>query len=160
MSKNIPEIVIDRSLPFSNSFGRQILLIATFGALSQMLILIVNLSIIQHTFLISLTYPESLQNFWSTIDPIITFDLFQSQELNRVIFDFDQIKNQSPLSVQFGLIGYNSTFSIDNLGGIFWASCFMPALVALVAIINYFLYKLTSCTRLIQMLKGFLSRVL
>jgi hypothetical protein len=53
-----------------------------FGVLSEMVELIVSLSLILHTLMISLNYPAITKQFCDTLYPIVTFDVVQSDIWN------------------------------------------------------------------------------
>ena len=62
-----------------NVFGTtpiaKILYYIVFGFLSEMIDLIVSLSMILHTLMISLSYPANLNTFCDILYPIVTFDV-------------------------------------------------------------------------------------
>jgi hypothetical protein len=80
----------------------KILYYIMFGFLSEMIELIVSLSMILHTMIISLSYPDNLNSFCDLLYPIVTFDIVQSEIINQYFFDFNSLNSTEPLSYQFG----------------------------------------------------------
>ena len=126
-----------------NAFGTspmaKVLYYIVFGFLSEMIELIVSLSMILHTLMISLTYPANLNTFCDLLYPIVTFDIVQSEILHQYFFNFNSLNNTAPLSYQFGQIGYGTTLSIWSLGDIFYLIIIFPILVVIMVTVRFFL---------------------
>jgi hypothetical protein len=65
--------------------------------LNQVLSIVDNLGLILHLFILTLEYPINVQNFFAAMFPLITFDMFPTDELYQVMFDFENIKT-TPLT--------------------------------------------------------------
>ena len=57
--------------------------------LNQVLSIVDNLGLILHLFILTLEYPINVQNFFAAMFPLITFDMFPTDELYQVMFDFE-----------------------------------------------------------------------
>jgi hypothetical protein len=67
---------------FGTSVMAKVMYYIVFGFLSEMIELIVSLSMILHTLMISLSYPANLNTFCDFLYPIVTFDVVQSEMLH------------------------------------------------------------------------------
>jgi hypothetical protein len=65
--------------------------------LNQVLNIVDNLGLILHLFILTLEYPINVQNFFAAMFPLITFDMFPTDELYQVMFDFENIQT-TPLT--------------------------------------------------------------
>ena len=87
--------------------------------LNQLLSVVSNLQIIAHMFLITLDYPTNTMNFFGGLFPLVAFDILPLDtiisELN--LFNMNDLETHS-LSVLFEIVGYETTFTILNLGSL------------------------------------------
>ena len=65
--------------------------------LNQVLNIVDNLGLILHLFILTLEYPINVQSFFAAMFPLITFDMFPTDELYQVMFDFENIQT-TPLT--------------------------------------------------------------
>ena len=95
--------------------------------LNQLLSVVSNLQIIAHMFLITLDYPTNTMNFFGGLFPLVAFDILPLDtiisELN--LFNMNDLETQS-LSVLFEIVGYETTFTILNLGSLVLVFALMP----------------------------------
>jgi hypothetical protein len=118
--------------------------------LKYLLSLIASLSIIMHMFLINLNYPVQMMKFFGTIFPLIVFDIFPTSIPNENIFHFAEIFTDYGLSDQFSIAGYQSIFSVNNIG-----SLHFMILVGLFTVFTFWLAKkfsVCNCSRSLQKL--------
>ena len=83
---------------FGDTIPDKILYYLTFSLLLQIIDIIVSLSMIVHTLMISLAYPENLNKLIDILYSVVSFDLVQSDSLSTYFFDFNSIENADPLS--------------------------------------------------------------
>jgi hypothetical protein len=69
-------------------------------------------------FLVNLNYPVQMMKFFSTMFPLVVFDIFPTTTPNEKIFHFTEITNDYFLSDQFNIVGYQSIFSVNNIGSL------------------------------------------
>ena len=65
-------------------------------------------------FLPQLNYPDNLNNFFSGLFPLITYDVLPMGNLFEDIFRFSRISPDDPLTEQFNVVGYGSMFALEN----------------------------------------------
>ena len=69
---------------------------------NQALGFIQNISMITHMFILSLNYPVRVQNFFAGLFPMVTFDLFPTDDIYEEIFGFSELDyNEEGLTEQF-----------------------------------------------------------
>lgn len=114
-------------------------------------------------FILSLTYPVNLQEFFRGLFPLIVFDIIPTDELYEKIFAFEELGIESPaISQQFDHVGYESILSILNMGSIALISFIMLPSLAILALLAERCMKRhrCGCTRWIHTkLKGAKDRV-
>lgn len=95
--------------------------------LNQLLSAVSNLQVIAHMFLITLDYPVNTMNFFGGLFPLVAFDILPLDliiyELN--LFNMNDLETQS-VSVLFEIVGYETTFTILNLGSLVVVFALMP----------------------------------
>ncbi len=104
--------------------------------LNYLLSQLASLSIIMHMFLINLNYPVQMMKFFGTIFPLIVFDIIPVTVPNEHIFHFEEITTDYGLSDQFSISGYQSIFSVKNIG-----SLHFMVLVGLITVFTLWLVK-------------------
>ncbi len=70
-------------------------------------------------FLVTLTYPVEMMNFFGLLFPLITFDVFPVSGLYEKWFHFGEITTNHALTDQYNIVGYGSIFVISNIGSLF-----------------------------------------
>ena len=95
------------------------------AALSFLLSIIKNISLMVHMFLLTLNYPVNLLNFMNIMFPLVMFDIIPTTEIFEIMFHFKEVPDHS-LSDQFDTLGYSSIFSVNNLGSIYFVIQFGP----------------------------------
>lgn len=72
------------------AMGASLILGFFFGAvLNQILAIVENIGIILHMFILSLEYPVHVQDFFAALFPLVTFDLFPTDDLYEDMFGFE-----------------------------------------------------------------------
>ena len=92
-----------------------------FGTLLQS---VGSLGIIFHMFLVTLSFPVELMDFFGLIFPLITFDALPVDPLYEKIFHFSGITTDRSLTDQFDSFGYSSIFVVINIGSLFLIAIF------------------------------------
>jgi hypothetical protein len=80
-------------------------------------------------FILQLNYPSHVQDYFAGIFPLITFDLFPTDDLYEEIFQFSELDYEEGLSEQFSIVGYEYIPIIGNMGSIFVIVVLTPFLV-------------------------------
>ena len=78
---------------------------ATLYVVSAIITSVKPLKLITHMILIPLNYPANLQDFFSQIFPLITFDLIPTDKLYELIFRSSSIDDKK-LHSNFDVVGY------------------------------------------------------
>ena len=78
---------------------------ATSYAVSAIINSVKPLKLITHMILITLNYPANLQDFFSQIFPLITFDLIPTDKLYELIFRSSSIDDKT-LNSNDDVVGY------------------------------------------------------
>ena len=96
MPKQLPRdaIVMDKKAVQDASLaamGVSIVLGFFFSAvINQMLAIVENICIILHMFILTLEYPIHVMDFFGAMFPLITFDLFPTDELYESMFHWEE----------------------------------------------------------------------
>ena len=99
-------------------------------------------------FLVSVKYPLELQNFFSVLFPLLTFDALPVDPLYDKIFKFSNITTDQALTDQFDSNGYSSIFIIKNVGSLFLIAVLQVTLSIILWLIRE--CKLFRCSVVIQ----------
>ena len=65
--------------------------------------------------------------------PIISFDLVNTSNLNKKIFEID---NKEPMSESFRIFGYETKYVVPNLGSMFYLILLSPILILFLVVLN------------------------
>jgi hypothetical protein len=82
-------------------------------------------------FVLSLIYPLHVKNFFAGLYPLVTFELFQTDDLYEEIFDLSFYDYDSGFTQQFMVVGYEYTSIIGNMGSLFAVLAITPLVVIL-----------------------------
>ena len=121
---------------------------ATSYAVSAIINSVKPLKLITHMILIPLNYPANLQDFFSQIFPLITFDLIPTEEIYELIFrslSFDDSK----LHYNFDVVGYKNKLVINNMGSLFIYILLQPICLGLYRVLAAF-FKDMTCKNLLK----------
>ncbi len=81
--------------------------------------------------------------------PLITFDMFPTDELYQAMFDFENIETL-PLTDQFDQVGYSYTMMVQNMGSLFIVSSVItPGIAVIIGLSNicFPIWRLFNCGR-------------
>jgi len=111
----------------------------------QMLWSLVNtLQLVTHVALFSIVLPSNLLTFYSILIEAANFELLPSESIINSILSF---REEDPShSVNFELMGYESSNAIKNLGSVFLVFCFSLGMIVVVGLIQL-AYLGCSCFR-------------
>jgi hypothetical protein len=115
---------------------------ATFYIVSAIINCIKPLKLITHMILIPLSYPANLQDFFSKIFPLITFDLIPTDKLYELIFKPYSFYD-SALDENFDVVGYNDKLVINNMGSLFILIILQPICLGLYRVSSAFFKDMT-----------------
>jgi hypothetical protein len=126
------------------------------AVLYQILAIVENIGIILHMFILSLEYPAHVQDFFSALFPLVTFDMFPTDDLYEDMFKFEETVEEEPLSPQFEATGYEFLMIVENMGSLWFICLLQPGVWIIFAILKYVLCPI-ACLNLIPcwwLLKG------
>ena len=98
-----------------------------------------NLTLILHVFFVDAMYPLNLIEFFGVLLPIVAFDLIPADEPLEYMFQFSEVDDFA-ISETYEEFGYESIFSVVNMGSLFLTNFMLPSVYAVVL----FLIKLLS----------------
>lgn len=83
--------------------------------------------------MMDLNYSLNLQEFFGHLFPLITFDILPSDRLYEYVFGLSEI-DDSPISEEFDLVGYESRLIYGNLGslGLFFLLIWIKQILILI----------------------------
>jgi hypothetical protein len=77
-------------------------------------------------FILMLNYPANISEFFAGLFPLITFDLFPTDDIYEFLFGYEELQADIELNQQFEIVGYEYTFMVGNMGSMFIMMLLMP----------------------------------
>lgn len=102
--------------------------------MQKLLELVGPLAIVTHFVLLDLEYPVNIQEFFGLIFPMITFDVFPTDDLYQAQFQVNDMEDDA-LTEQFDLVGYGTMICFSNLGSLLIFMFLQPASILIFVIL-------------------------
>ena len=118
--------------------------------LSKIFTSIRSLALMVHFFTISLMFPANCLNFFSSLLPLVIFDVFPTTSIMNDIFKFTQLQEDPSLSFQFDQLGYRSMNIVENMGSIYLIIWLYPIAVLTAFSISKILSKITTKIKFVK----------